>query len=79
MLYIARYYFYEKNVLEEIQQRANKTLNVDTEKIKPIFMQRLFPENSAAEIDWQKWQRPVPACKVLALSQAGQAQVKPLR
>lgn len=52
-LYIARYYFYEKNVLEEIQQRANKTLNVDTEKLADL-MQRLFPENSAAEIDWQK-------------------------
>ncbi len=52
-LYLARYYFYEQDVLAQLEQRLSSPLQVDDSALAEV-LNALFPTLPAGQTDWQK-------------------------
>lgn len=52
-LYLARYYFYEQDVLAQLEQRLASPLQVDDSALAEV-LNALFPTLPAGQTDWQK-------------------------
>ena len=52
-LYLARYYFYEQDVLAQLEQRLASPLQVDDAALAEV-LNALFPTLPAGQTDWQK-------------------------